>query len=71
MSRRDAIREAFIEGFRKGDFDAGLKRGVEEIEKTLKGHHVGGARRRRPPRSGRADTGLKREEGPASWARSC
>jgi glc operon protein GlcG len=33
--RRLAIRDAFLDEFRKGDYDLGLKRGVEAIEKTL------------------------------------
>ena len=44
LSRRDAIREAFIGEFKKENYDGGLERGVEAIEKALDGHRVGGAR---------------------------
>jgi uncharacterized protein len=44
QSHRDAIREAFIEGFSKRKFDEGLERGVVAIEKTLEGHRVSNAR---------------------------
>jgi TPM domain len=47
MSRRDAIREAFIAGFKKENFDEGLKQGVSTIEKALSEARVenkGGAR---------------------------
>src|SRR5262249_47270959 len=43
-SRRDAIREAFVAEFRKENYDAGLQKGVEAIEKALEGHRVGNAR---------------------------
>lgn len=36
-SKRLAIRDAFIAAFKKGDFDAGLSRGVEQITATLAG----------------------------------
>jgi glc operon protein GlcG len=34
--RRDAIRDAFTAGFKTGDFDEGLSRGVKEITENLK-----------------------------------
>ena len=34
-SRRKAIKDAFIEGFRRRDFDEGLNHGIEEIAKAL------------------------------------
>lgn len=36
-TRRLAIRDAFVDGFKEGDFDAGLQRGVAMIEATLEG----------------------------------
>jgi len=44
LSRRDAITQAFLGAFKKHDFDGGLERGVEAIEKALEGHRVGNAR---------------------------
>ncbi len=35
QTRRYAIRDSFLDDFRKGDFDLGLKHGIETIEKTL------------------------------------
>jgi glc operon protein GlcG len=34
-ARKAAIRDAFLDDFRKGDFDPGLKRGIDAIEKAL------------------------------------
>ena len=34
-SRRNAIRDVFLEEFRKNDYDAGLKKGLEAVEKTF------------------------------------
>jgi len=36
LARRESIRDAFLAGFKAGDFDAGLKSGVEEIAAVLK-----------------------------------
>ena len=35
-ARRGAIRDAFLAGFKTGDYDAGLRKGVEEIATVLK-----------------------------------
>ncbi len=40
LEKRDAIRSAFIEGFRNQDFDSGLTNGVQAIEKALNGVKV-------------------------------
>jgi len=40
IDKRDAIREAFIEEFRKKNFDGGLMRAVETIERSLEGASV-------------------------------
>lgn len=37
--RRLAMRDAFLDGFRRGDFDAGLKAGVEKIRQELGDAH--------------------------------
>lgn len=52
--RRDAIREAFIEEFKREEYDTGLVKGVSMIEKVLEGHkvatpHVGGRAGAAPP----------------------
>ncbi len=44
LEKRHAIRQAFIDEFRKKDFDGGLERGVAEIERTLEGVSVGNRR---------------------------
>ena len=41
IEKRDAIREAFIERFHKGDYDGGLKKGAEVIATALEGASVG------------------------------
>ena len=41
IEKRDAIRDAFIEGFRKRDFDGGLTHGVQAVERALEGASVG------------------------------
>jgi glc operon protein GlcG len=51
--RRLAIRDAFLDEFRKGDYDLGLKRGVEAIEKTLASIRGEDAK---PPASGATTT---------------
>lgn len=43
-SQRDAIRQAFISEFKNRNFDGGLEKGVQTIEKALEGHRVGNAR---------------------------
>ena len=70
MERRDAIRTAFINEFKKGDFDAGLKRGVEAIEQTLGGHRVGGGAEF-PRRSVLVRIAAVREEVAACSRHSC
>ncbi len=40
IDKRDAIREAFIDDFKKKNFDGGLKRAVETIERSLEGGAV-------------------------------
>jgi glc operon protein GlcG len=42
-AKRLAIRSAFIEGFKEGDFNAGLQRGVEAITEALSGGEKPGA----------------------------
>ncbi len=41
IEKRDAIRDAFIEAFKKRDFDGGLARGVQAIERALEGASAG------------------------------
>jgi uncharacterized protein len=41
LGKRDAIRSAFITEFKKKDFDGGLERAVETIERALAGVSVG------------------------------
>ena len=41
IEKRDAIRDAFIEGFKKRDFDGGLSHGVQVIERALEGASAG------------------------------
>ncbi len=41
IEKRDAIRDTFIEAFKKRDFDGGLSRGVQAIERALEGASVG------------------------------
>ena len=41
IEKRDAIRDAFIEEFKKENFDGGLTRGVQAIERALEGASVG------------------------------
>ena len=43
IGKRDAIKDAFVAEFHKGDFDAGLLNGVKAIETALEGAHVRGA----------------------------
>ena len=37
IEKRDAIREAFVEEFKKKNYDGGLTRAVETIERSLQG----------------------------------
>jgi glc operon protein GlcG len=39
-AKRLAIRNAFVEGFKEGDFDAGLQSGIQTISNTLAGEKV-------------------------------
>jgi hypothetical protein len=48
IEKRDAIRDAFLEEFKKRDFDAGLTRAVETIEHSLEGASVGKGTHRAP-----------------------
>jgi uncharacterized membrane protein YgcG len=41
IEKRDAIRDAFIEAFKKRDFDGGLLHGVQAIERALEGATAG------------------------------
>jgi uncharacterized membrane protein YgcG len=41
IEKRDGIRDAFIEAFKKRDFDGGLLRGVQAIEHALQGASTG------------------------------
>ena len=41
IEKRDAIRDTFIDAFKKRDFDAGLSNGVQAIERALEGASVG------------------------------
>jgi uncharacterized protein len=43
IGKRDAIKDAFVEDFSKGDFDAGLLNGAHAIESALTGVAVPGA----------------------------
>jgi len=51
IEKRGAVREAFVEEFKKKDFDGGLTRAVETIERSLRGASGG-------ERSGRAPAGV-------------
>lgn len=62
--KRAAIREAFLEGFKQGNYDAGLERGVAMIGAVLAGEkHAGDAPEAETTRPARTTRAPDREEG--------